>query len=339
MSRRLGRLLAASLVVASLVAASLVVASLVVAASVSAQSTGSSAGGGSWGSSSGSSSGGSSSSGGYRGGSSSSGAASANSYEPPFGVQCVVAIAFLGLLALIFRGIMHVNAPAKIGVSVLQIAIDARSRRFVQDALGKMVATSDTASRQGLAELLGAAARALSSAKLAWIYAGATRFDPMPQSEARATHGRASHDARSRFQTELVRKVDGTLRTEVAPELVAREHEGEGAVVVTLVVASYAPLVAVDPARVDEIDALLARLAALTPAQLVALALIWSPSAENDRMSTAELEAVYPELTRLVAAVGRVFCTYCAGPHAAELTKCPHCGAPTTRGRPVSANG
>ena len=46
-------------------------------------------------------------------------------------------------------------------------------------------------------------------------------------------------------------------------------------------------------------------------------------------MSSDELEARYPELTRLTAIGGRVFCRYCAGPHAAELAKCPHCGAPT----------
>ena len=28
---------------------------------------------------------------------------------------------------------------------------------------------------------------------------------------------------------------------------------------------------------------------------------------------------------------GRIFCSYCAGPFAAELMKCPHCGAPVDR--------
>jgi hypothetical protein len=57
---------------------------------------------------------------------------------------------------------------------------------------------------------------------------------------------------------------------------------------------------------------------------------IWTPAEENDRMSSAELEARYPSLTKLPSrpAAGRVFCTYCRGPFAAELPKCPHCGAP-----------
>jgi hypothetical protein len=63
---------------------------------------------------------------------------------------------------------------------------------------------------------------------------------------------------------------------------------------------------------------------------LVALEVIWSPAAEEDRMSTAELEVLYPELRRIDEAtfVGRVFCDYCDYPYAAELGKCPQCGAP-----------
>ena len=300
---------------------------LAIATGVEAQSTGSSAGGSSWGSGSSSSSG--SSSGSYSGGSSYSSTGSANSYEPPYWVQLVVAVAFLAFLFFLFRGLGRLAEGPKITVEVAQVAIDARSRRFVQEALAKAVAEGDTTSQEGLVRLLAAAARALTAARLAWIYAGAQHFAPAAQPQARATHTRAANDARARFQTELVRKADGTTRTQDTPDLVAREHEGEGVVVVSLVVATYAKLPPVDPSRVDQLEGLLADLAALPAKQLLALELIWSPSAEQDRMSTDELEALYPELTRLTAVGGRVFCRYCSGPHAAELTKCPHCGAPT----------
>lgn len=301
---------------------------LVLLSAASAQSTGSSAGGSSWGSSGSS---GDSSSSGWSGSSSSSygGAASSNSYEPPLWGQFLGAAAFLVFLYFLFRGLGRLTAPAKIGVSVVRIAIDARARRFVQESLAKLVAESNTASRTGLAALLSGASRALLASKLAWIYCGTERFDPMPPSHARAVHGRLTLDARSRFQTELVRKIDGETRSADAPALVAREHEGEGAVVVSLVVASYETLRAASPSQVSEIEKLLEQLSELTASELVALELIWSPAAEDDRMSTDELEAHYPELTRLTAVGGRVFCPYCAGPHAAELAKCPHCGAPT----------
>lgn len=306
--------------------ACLLAAWLAIATGVEAQSTGSSAGGSSWGSGSSSSSGSSRSS---SGGSSYSSTGSTNSYTPPLWGQCLGSVAFLAFLFFLFRGLARLAEGPRIGVSVTQIAIDARSRRFVQEALTKMVAEGDTTSQEGLARLLAAAARALTAAKLAWIYAGSQHFPPALQAQARAMHTRAAHDARARFKTELVRKADGTTRTQDAPDLVAREHEGEGVVVVSLVVATYAKLAPVDPARVDQLERLLADLAALPPARLLALELIWSPAAEQDRMSTDELEALYPELTRLTAVGGRVFCRYCSGPHAAELTKCPHCGAPT----------
>ena len=234
---------------------------LVVASGAAAQSTGGSAGGGSWGSS-GSSSGGSSrtsSSWGSSGGSSHVG--SSNSYEPSFGGQLLIAAAFFAFVALLFFGfrwgMRRLDARAAIGVSTLQIAIDARSRRFVQAALARMVGESDTASRDGLAKLLGGAAGALKSARLAWIYCGAQRVDSMPPADARRTHTRLANDARARFQTELVRVEKGQTTRAETPGLVAHAHEGEGVVVVTLVVAAHPRLRTIDPAHVAEIEQLL----------------------------------------------------------------------------------
>ena len=75
---------------------------------------------------------------------------------------------------------------------------------------------------------------------------------------------------------------------------------------------------------------LLDGLSTLSPQEVVALEVVWTPADENDRMSSAELEARYPSLTKLPARppAGRVFCAYCRGPFAAELPKCPHCGGP-----------
>jgi uncharacterized membrane protein len=299
---------------------------LAIAPCAGAQSTGSSAGGGSWSSGGGGSSSSSGSS--YRGSSSSSSSSANPGYEPPFGVQCLISIAFLVFLFFLFRTLFRFSGPVPIGVSVVQIAIDARARRFVQAALAEIVAASNTGSREGLAKLLTGASRALVGTRIAWIYAGTRRFDPTRADLARATHARAAHDVRARFDNELLRKVDGTTTTAAAPALTPREHEGEGVVVVSLVVASYRTLHAADPTRPDEIERLLEQLATLPARELVALEVIWSPSAEDDRMSTDELEARYPELTRLGARVGRIFCSSCGGPYAAELPRCPHCGAP-----------
>lgn len=61
-------------------------------------------------------------------------------------------------------------------------------------------------------------------------------------------------------------------------------------------------------------------------------------SVETDRMSTAELEVLYPELRRIEEHTigGRVFCGYCGSPFAQELSRCPHCGGPAADARPRS---
>lgn len=290
-----------------------------------AQSTGGSAGGSAWGS--GESGGG----GGWSGSVSASPdpIAAANSYEPPLWAQLAIAAAFLILLYFVFRVIARLAEPSKVGVSLVRVAIDARARRFVQESLSKLAAESDTATRTGLAALLASTSRALVASKLAWIYCGVEQAPPKTAAEARSKHTQLTHDARARFQNEIVRAANGTTRRADTPVLVAREHEGEGVVVVSLIVATHAHLPAASPARIDEVEHLLTRLSQLPAAELTALEIVWSPAAENDRMSTDELEARYPELTRLTAIGGRVFCRHCSGPHTAELAKCPHCGAPT----------
>ncbi|MBX3246911.1 MAG: DUF1517 domain-containing protein [Myxococcales bacterium] len=111
--------------------------------------------------------------------------------------------------------------------------------------------------------------------------------------------------------------------------LCARAEEGEGLVVVSFVVGTTRPLPPL-PGALDR-DALqggLADAVATDPHSFVALEVIWSPALEQDRMSSAELEALYPELTRLgVGPLGRVSCGACGVVFAAELGQCPACGA------------
>jgi uncharacterized membrane protein len=78
-----------------------------------------------------------------------------------------------------------------------------------------------------------------------------------------------------------------------------------------------------------EISAALADRAAVTSQELVAIEVVWSPAAEDDRMSTAELEQHYSELVLIdpESIAGRIFCSYCGGVFAMELLSCPHCGA------------
>jgi uncharacterized membrane protein len=220
----------------------------------------------------------------------------------------------------------------RMDVTGLMIAIDWRSRPFVQGALDRMARSGQTGSQGGLAMLLHQTVDTMLRAEQAWLYAAAYNQAPASAQQAESAFRRAAEQARGRFRHELVRNADGSSRVLESPEMKARREEGEGVVVVTIIVAARRELLDVANARDPaQVRGALTALRGVGPQDLVALEVIWSPAAENDRMSTAELEALYPELSKLASATqatGRVFCKYCSGPFAGELPACPHCGAP-----------
>ncbi|MDP3279072.1 MAG: DUF1517 domain-containing protein [Deltaproteobacteria bacterium] len=115
-----------------------------------------------------------------------------------------------------------------------------------------------------------------------------------------------------------------------APDVYARSEEGQGLVVVTLIVGinGNAPELPEWPAKHTMAQAL----SALFPAYLVdmaALEVVWSPSVDQDRLSSAELAVLYPELVYFDGRsdLGRVICRPCKTVFARELGRCPTCGA------------
>ena len=172
----------------------------------------------------------------------------------------------------------------------------------------------------------------LRRAELSWLYCAIANYHPMSAASAEGIFRQLGVDARSRFRNELVRNVDGSKIEQQAAEMRARSDEGEGVVVVTLIVAARREIL--DVTQITDATRIKALLDDLTgvanPQTLVAMEVIWSPAAENDRMSTAELETLYGHLKKIDerSIAGRIFCSFCRGPFAAELLKCPHCGAP-----------
>lgn len=215
-------------------------------------------------------------------------------------------------------------------VSVIMLGIDWRARRQIQKDLERLSQSGRTDTPEGLAEMLRESVILLRRAELSWLYAGALDFQGglSPQVAERIFRN-ATTKAAEKYQEEVVRNIRGAKTTQAVSEMKARSEEGEGVVVVTLAVAAHRQLPDVqnihDAAR---INAVLTAYAALTADELAAMEILWSPAEENDRMSTAELETLYPELKKIEpgSIAGRVFCKYCGGPFAAELMKCPHCG-------------
>lgn len=228
----------------------------------------------------------------------------------------------------------------QVDISAIRLGIDWRARRELQAHLDRMAKSGQTSSQAGLANLLRETVLSLRRCELSWLYCSIANYHPMSPAMAEGIFRQLGVDARSKFQEELVRNVDGQKSTRDASEMRARPEEGEGVVVITLIVAAKREIL--DVTAVDDatrIKALLDDLIAVAnPHSLAAMEVVWSPAEENDRMSTAELEVVYPNLKKIDerSIAGRVFCAYCKGPFAAELLKCPHCGAPAPKAGPAA---
>ena len=218
---------------------------------------------------------------------------------------------------------------AQVDVTYVQIALDWRARAALQQKLDGMARFGKTKSTKGLASLLRRTAAQLLLMERSWLYSAIRDHSPAAPPLARAAFSRLATAARTRYQNEVVRSDRGELSAEAAKEYQPRSDEGDGVVVITVVLATPQELVLRgDPQDARRIRSVLQMFTSVK--DLVALEVIWSPAVEEDRMSTAELEMIYPELKKIDEATiaGRIFCSYCAGPFAAELMKCPHCGAP-----------
>lgn len=235
-------------------------------------------------------------------------------------------------------GIPNYTPPAHaVDVSAISLAIDWRTRAQLQKRLGELARSGDTRSMGGLANLLHETVVELRRVEHSWLYAGALNARPSPPQQAQQIFMNAANEMRARFKRELVRAHDGAVRTDEAGDVRARREEGQGVVVVTVIVAARGEIPDVAHAQdANHLRALMRALGAIGAHQLVALEVIWSPAAEDDRMSSAELEVLYPELRKIDerSIAGRIFCAYCAAPFPAELLECPHCGAPAPQHNP-----
>ena len=218
---------------------------------------------------------------------------------------------------------------SRMDVTALKLGIDWRARQFVQKELERIAKTCDTSSKPGLMKMLRETTTVLRRVMPSWLYAGATNARPTAAANAERMFRREAQEARSRFQQELIRNVDGQVSASQAHGSIALSEEGEGIVVVTVVVAAREELIDIhDPENSESMRRALEALGSMPQGSLVAVEIVWSPAEEDDRMSSAELEVLYPELHRIRGSTvaGRVFCSFCSGPYPAELVSCPHCG-------------
>jgi uncharacterized membrane protein len=210
-------------------------------------------------------------------------------------------------------------------IRAVSLAYDARVRAALQQQLDALAANADLSAPSGLFSL-GTAARDLLASAHGAACMGAFQCLACDPSVAQARFQQLADRARGRYTVETV----NNARRVAGPAVAPRADEGAGLVVVTLLVAVRGALPDL-PSAMD-LPSLMSALHGALPARpdrLLALEVIWSPAEDRDRMSSAELVVLYPELLALDprAALGRRVCAHCRAVFARELGRCPACGA------------
>ena len=215
----------------------------------------------------------------------------------------------------------------EVELRVVSIAFDARARASLQRAFASLASQGEPSDPHSLYARACAVRDLLTGAHGAARY-GAFQSIGSDLAGAEARFAALADRARGRYTVETINNTRRTLD----PTLHAKPEEGDGLVVCTILVAARGVLPDL-PSAVD-LPGMMNALQNVVPARsdrLLALEAIWSPAADADRMSSAELEVLYPELLRLDprASFGRAACGSCRAVFARELGRCPACGAPT----------
>jgi hypothetical protein len=212
-----------------------------------------------------------------------------------------------------------------IDVSVLRIAIDGRASKFVQTELGAIVKTYPADTAESRARRLRETSIMLRRVRDSWVYGGADNDPTRPRDEAIAAVARHVDEARSR------------LTRPATPAATPSSSQPVGLILVSIIVAARGELMTItDLATGEDLRRALEAAVDRAPNDLLAVEVVWMPTAEGQQLSSVDLEAHYrkAELHPLGGArVGKTFCTYCGGPFPMELVSCPHCGAPAREAR------
>lgn len=222
--------------------------------------------------------------------------------------------------------------PETFSLGALAIAFDASVRGRVQADLDRI---AQNMQMQNSPDALNSAARLMSTTLAGYLDAAYMTHHAITEGltmEATQAQFQAAVDQeRGRYLVETVRADAGGVRKINAPKSTARVEEGGGFVVVTLLVARRERLTGFRPATDREALRNDLHILLAGPGALQAMEVIWVPSDPNDVMSSAEMAVKFPTLKPIApdARVGRRACVSCKAVYAAELGRCPNCGAPS----------
>ncbi|MCB9616029.1 MAG: DUF1517 domain-containing protein [Sandaracinus sp.] len=209
------------------------------------------------------------------------------------------------------RGSPEEDGPELVDVALISIALRGAAGERLQTMLPRVA--RGLASTRARHEALGVVVGALREAKDAWVFGRIVDHLPRAVGPARRDLERHASELRARY-----RHARGSEDARA---------DDESLVVVSMVVAARGTIEDARTVSVERLDALLRGLCEISSDRVVALEITWSPTRAHDRLGSAELEVVYPELVRLAdPRVARVTCTSCGATSAGELAACPSCG-------------
>lgn len=188
-------------------------------------------------------------------------------------------------------------------VAQLQIGLLANARSL-QDDLNRMALTANTASSQGLTQVLQESSLALLRHPEYWQYATASTSQTRLQA-AEQTFNQKALAERSKFTGETLTNVNSRLQQAEAkvalpdgPGSLAPDQAGPlGAyIVATLLVATQGGLKLPKVSSPDDVRQALSQLGSIASDRLLAVEILWTPQASGEALSADELIAEYPNL-------------------------------------------
>jgi uncharacterized membrane protein len=187
--------------------------------------------------------------------------------------------------------------PDRAYVYKIQLGV-GRSGRDIQDRLARFASEGDTASAEGLAQLLQQTALELLRSRDSIRYGALEASGPMSLTNGETKMNAAALAERSRFQIERLRGSEGNVRR--SDTKLEESAEVLELVVVTLVVASRRPLIELKSlTEAGQLQELLGALGAVSGDALLGLEVIWTPADPQDSLTETDLQTTYPEMRSL----------------------------------------
>lgn len=217
-------------------------------------------------------------------------------------------VLFLGLANFLVRTVQNAQAGgAEIGaenptvtVAQLQIGLLANARSL-QDDLNRMALTANTASSQGLTQVLQESSLALLRHPEYWQYATASTTQTRLLT-AEQTFNQKALAERSKFTGETLANVNSRLQQAETqanlPDGAGTADQGPGAyIVATVLVATQGKLNLPKVSSPDDVRQALSQLGSVASDRLLAVEILWTPQISGEALSADELIAEYPNLT------------------------------------------